>query len=55
MRKTNIYGVSVVQEACLFKSGKGMTSLSCCTDFHDDLMYGVGIMDHVEFFSEVKV
>jgi hypothetical protein len=30
-----------------------MYSLSCCIDFHDDLMYGLGFMDHVELF-EVK-
>ncbi len=35
------------EHVCL-KSGKGMTSLSCCIDFHDDLMYGMGVMDHVE-------
>ncbi len=34
-----------------FKSGKNMTSLSCCLDFHDDLMYGLGYMDRVELFS----
>jgi hypothetical protein len=27
-----------------FKSGKNMTSLSCCIDFHDDLMYGLGFL-----------
>jgi hypothetical protein len=26
-----------------------MSSLSCCIDFHDDPMYGLGFMDHVEF------
>jgi hypothetical protein len=50
-----IYGVSVVQEACCFKSGKGMSSLSCCIDFHDDLMYGMGIMDRVELFGVQKL
>jgi hypothetical protein len=35
---------------CL-KSRKGMTSLSCCIDFHDDLMYGLGVMDCVELFG----
>ncbi len=34
-----------------FKSGKGMTSSSCCIDLYDDLMYGMGIMDHVEMFG----
>ncbi len=34
-----------------FKSGKSMSSLSCCIDFHDDLMYGLGFMDHVELFG----
>ena len=28
-----------------------MTSLSCCIDFHDDLMYGLGFMDRVELFD----
>ncbi len=37
-----------------FKSGKGMTSLSCCIDFHDDLMYGMGIMDCGELFGVQK-
>jgi hypothetical protein len=34
-----------------FKSGKGMTSLSCCIDFRDDLMYDMGVMDRVELFG----
>ncbi len=37
-----------------FKSGKSMSSLSCCIDFHDDLMYGLGFMDHVELFGVKK-
>ncbi len=37
-----------------FKSGKNMTSLSCCFDFHDDLMYGLGYMDRVELFGVKK-
>ncbi len=37
-----------------FKSGKNMTSLSCCIDFYDDLMYGLGFMDRVEFFGVKK-
>jgi hypothetical protein len=37
-----------------FKSGKGMTSLSCCIDFHDDLMYCMGVMDRVELFGVKK-
>ena len=37
-----------------FKSGKNMTSLSCCIDFHDDLMYGLGMMDRVELFGVKK-
>ncbi len=37
-----------------FKSGKSMSSLSCCIDFHDDLMYGLGSMDHVELFGVKK-
>ncbi len=43
-----------MQEACLFKSGKGMSSSSCCIDFHDDLMYGMGIMDRVELLGVQK-
>jgi hypothetical protein len=31
-----------------------MSSLSCCINFHDDLMYGLGFMDHVEFFGVKK-
>jgi hypothetical protein len=34
-----------------FKSGESMSSLSCCIDFDDDLMYGLGFMDHVELFG----
>ncbi len=37
-----------------FKSGKNMTSLSCCIDFRDDLMYGLGYMDRVELFGVEK-
>ncbi len=48
----NIHGVSDMQEVHVcFKSGKDMTSLSCCIDFRDDLMYGLGFMDHVELFG----
>jgi hypothetical protein len=31
-----------------------MTNLSCCIDFHDDLMYGLGFMDRVELFGVKK-
>ncbi len=37
-----------------FKSVKNMSSLSCCIDFHDDLMYGLGFMDPVELFGVKK-
>jgi hypothetical protein len=37
-----------------FKSGKNMSSLSCCIDFHDDLMYSLGLMDRVELFGVKK-
>ncbi len=37
-----------------FKSGQNMTSLSCCIDFHDDLMYGLGFLDCVELFGVKK-
>jgi hypothetical protein len=30
-------------------------SLSCFIDFHDDLMYGLGLMDHVELFGVKKL
>jgi hypothetical protein len=56
----NMYGKPTFMECQLckkhvcFKSGKGMTSLSCCIDFHDHLMYGMGIMDRVELFGVQK-
>jgi hypothetical protein len=31
-----------------FKSGKGMSSVSYWIDLHDDLLYGLGLMDRVE-------
>ncbi len=31
-----------------------MSSSSCCIDFHDDLVYGLGFMDHVELFGIKK-
>ncbi len=31
-----------------------MTSLSCCIDFYDDLMYGLDFMDCVELFGVKK-
>ncbi len=31
-----------------------MTSLSCCIDFHDDLMYGPDFLDQVELFGVKK-
>ncbi len=31
-----------------------MSSLSCCIDFYDDLVYGLGFMDHVELFGVKK-
>ncbi len=37
-----------------FKSGKSMTTLSCCIDFHDDLMYGLRFLDCVELFGVKK-
>jgi hypothetical protein len=52
--KINIHGVSVLPEACFFKSGKGTKTLSCCIDFHDDLKYGLGVMDRVELFGVQK-
>ncbi len=37
-----------------FKSGKNMICLSCCLDFYDDLMYGLGFLDRVELFGVKK-
>jgi hypothetical protein len=31
-----------------------MSSLSCCIDFHEDLMHGQGFMDCVELFGVKK-
>jgi hypothetical protein len=31
-----------------------MSNFSCCIDFHDDLMYGLGLMDRVELFGIKK-
>jgi hypothetical protein len=31
-----------------------MTILSCCIDFRDDLMYGLGLMDRVELLGVKK-
>jgi hypothetical protein len=31
-----------------------MSSLSCCIDIHDDLMYRQGFIDHVELFGGKK-
>ena len=42
------------QKHVCFKSGKGSTTLSCCIDFHDDLKYGLGVMDRVELFGVQK-
>jgi hypothetical protein len=28
-----------------------MSNLTCCIDFHDDLMYGLDLMDRVELFG----
>jgi hypothetical protein len=41
------------KHSCL-KSGKSMSGLSCCMDFHDDLLYGLGLMDRVELFGVKK-
>jgi hypothetical protein len=37
-----------------FKSGKNMSSFSCCIDFHDDLMYILGLMNPMELFGVKK-
>jgi hypothetical protein len=38
------------KHVCL-KSGGNATSLSCCIDFHDDLKYGLGLIDRKEIFG----
>ena len=52
-KKTCIECLICKKHVC-FKSGKNMSSLSCCIDFHDDLMYGLGFMDPVELFGVKK-
>jgi hypothetical protein len=52
-KKTYVEGQICKKHVC-FKSGKNMTSLSCCIDFHDDLMYGLGFLDRVELFGVKK-
>ncbi len=42
------------KHVCFKRSGKSVSSLSCCIDFHDDLMYGLGFMGHVELFGVKK-
>ncbi len=42
------------QKHVCFRSGKGVKTLSCCIDFHDDLKYGLGVMDRVELFGVQK-
>ncbi len=42
------------QKHVCFKSGKGTKTLSCCIDFHDDLKYGMGVMDRVELIGVQK-
>ena len=42
------------QKHVCFKSGKGAKTLSCCIDFHDDLKYGLSVMDRVELFGVQK-
>ncbi len=37
-----------------FKSGKGISSISCCIDFHDNLLYGLSFMDRMELFGVQK-
>ena len=36
------------------KSERAMSTLSCCLDFHDDQMYGLGLMDRYELFCIPK-
>jgi hypothetical protein len=48
-RKTYMECQICKKHVCL-KSGKSMSSLSCCIDIHYDLMYGLGLMDCVELF-----
>ncbi len=44
----------ICKKRVCFKGGKSMSSLSCCIDFHDDLMYGLGFMCRVELFGIKK-
>ncbi len=52
--KTKYMECQICKKHVCFKSGKSMTSLSCCIDFHDDLMYGLGFLDRVELFGVKK-
>ncbi len=52
-KKTNMECQICKKHVC-FKSGQSMSSLSCCIDFHDDLMYGLGLTDHVELCGVKK-
>jgi hypothetical protein len=42
-----------IKHVC-FKSGKGMSCVSCCIDFNNDLMYSLDFMDCVELFGVQK-
>jgi hypothetical protein len=37
-----------------FESGKGISSISHCIDFHDNLLCGLDFMDRVELFGIQK-
>ncbi len=52
--KKHTWSVRYAKKHVCFKSGKNMSSLSCCIDFHDDIMYGLGFMDRVELFGDKK-
>ncbi len=51
--KTHVECQICKKHVCV-KSGKSMSSLSCCIDFHDYLMYGLGLMDRVELIGVNK-
>ena len=55
MKRVHLATCQICKKHVCFKSGKSMSSLSCCIDFHDDLMYGLGFMDRVELFGVKKI
>ncbi len=50
----NIHGVPDMQDACLFQEWTEHDQFVLLIDFHDDLMYDLGFIDHVELFGVKK-